>query len=530
MDTTKKCPRCAETIPAAAATCEYCGALFKVVSKGYCTNCHTVREADESGHCQVCGNEVADLQVDSQWIEPAASPTTAPPAGVSTAYVPAPNLPKKRNWIWWAIGGGIAGLCVCVGIVAAILLLLQRDIPIPTSPLVEPTFAPLQEMPLPPQEMPAPPEPTARPEGINGTVTLWYSYPPGSADENALLMVIQNIEAENSGLHVAASSRSSSGDYIEEYKAAALAGAGPDIFLSDSGQLKTLVNSGTVLGLDSAVSNSLNGMKQYALDALTLDGTLYGLPESAEAVALYYNESMVPDPPTSTDDLILLVKKGQMVEIPSYSAYFLYGFWSAFGGQLMDENGRCIADQGGFVPTMQYWQNLKKAGANIRAEYSQAMDRFKVGETAMIINGPWMLSDFETALGADLGVALLPAGPAGASRPLTSIRAFFVNPDASDPGNAVELALYLTSQEAAQIFTDKARHIPVRNDVYASDPLIETFSLAAALGTPFPTNAQMVGYWGPFDELFTDVLSGGMTPEDGVQRACGAMNAANGMP
>jgi arabinogalactan oligomer/maltooligosaccharide transport system substrate-binding protein len=519
MDSTKKCPRCAEIIPAAATTCEYCGALFEVVSTGYCTNCHTVREADETGHCRVCGNEVADWHVESRLFEPAASSSEEVPA----AHIPAPTPPKKRTWIWWAVGGGIAGLVACVAIIVVSVLLLLGDIPLPTSPLVEPTFAPQQEMP-------APPEPTARPEGINGTITLWYSYAAGSADENALLIVIQNAEAENPGLHVAASNRSSSGNYIEEYKAAALAGAGPDIFISDSGQLGTLLNSRTVLGLDSAVSSKLTGMKQYALDALTVNGTLYGLPESASTLALYYNRSMVEASPASTDDLILLVKKGQMLDIPSGSAYFLYGFWNAFGGRLMDENGRCIADQGGFVPAMQYWLDLQKAGANIRAEYSQAMDRFKVGGTAMTINGPWMLSDFESALGADLGVALLPAGPAGPSRPLTSNNAFFINPKASDPGNAVELALYLTTRDSAQIFMDKARHIPVRNDVYTSDPLIETFSLAATLGTPFPTNMHMAGYWGPFDDLFIGVLSGGTTAEDGVQRACDAMNSANGMP
>ena len=520
MDTTKKCPRCAETIPATAVTCEYCGAQFEVIRSGYCTNCHVVRDADEIGCCPVCGSQVTDLHVESRLIEPTASPSAGNPA----AYVPSPNLPKKRTWIWWAVGGGIAGLCLCIAIIVAAVLLLLGDIPIPTSPLVEPTFAQ-------PQEIPAPPEPTARPEGINGTVTLWYSYSPGSADENALLMVIQNAEAENPGLDVIAANRSTSSDYLGEYKTVVLGGAGPDIILSDSGQLGTLLSGGTVLGLDSAVQSRLTGgVKQYALDALTVDGTLYALPESAATVALYYNRSLVPDPPAKTDELILLVKKGQMLDIPSGSAYFLYGFWSAFGGRLMDENGRCIADQGGFTPTMQYWLDLQSAGANIRAEYSQTMDRFKAGRTAMTINGPWMLTEFETALGADLGVALLPAGPAGPSRPLTSINAFFINPNTSNRGDAVELALYLTSRDSAQIFTDKAMHIPVRNDVYASDPLVETFSIEAALGTPFPTNVQMVGYWGPFDELFTDVLSGGMTPEDGVQRACDAMNAVNGMP
>ena len=60
---------CAEQIPLAAVTCEYCGAQFEVTSTGYCQNCHEVREADGNGQCKVCGNAVMDLRVESKFIE-----------------------------------------------------------------------------------------------------------------------------------------------------------------------------------------------------------------------------------------------------------------------------------------------------------------------------------------------------------------------------------------------------------------------------------------------------------------------------
>jgi hypothetical protein len=60
-DSTKKCPMCAEEIPLAAISCEYCDAQFTVTINGYCPNCHQVRNADENGQCKVCGNAVVDL-------------------------------------------------------------------------------------------------------------------------------------------------------------------------------------------------------------------------------------------------------------------------------------------------------------------------------------------------------------------------------------------------------------------------------------------------------------------------------------
>jgi hypothetical protein len=63
---------CAEEIPLAAATCEFCGAQFEVTSTGYCQTCHDVRDADGNGQCKVCGNQVMDLRVESKLIEESA--------------------------------------------------------------------------------------------------------------------------------------------------------------------------------------------------------------------------------------------------------------------------------------------------------------------------------------------------------------------------------------------------------------------------------------------------------------------------
>jgi arabinogalactan oligomer / maltooligosaccharide transport system substrate-binding protein len=519
MSETKKCPMCAETIPAASTTCEYCGAQFKVTSIGYCTNCHAVRDAGEAGHCRVCGNAVTDWRVESQLVEtPPLPPAASPP-------FPAPATPvpfKKKGWGWWVVGGAI-GLVLLAAVVAVIVLFNTGALHLPVSvPIATPTSTP--DLAATSQSS------TATSQA--GTIDLWYSYTLGSQDETTLFTVIHNAETEFPGLHVIATNQSASGNFIYTYNNFVSSGSGPDIILAQNDYLGDMVRRGTVLNLAGYVTQDrLADYKQYALDGMAMDGKLYGLPVSAGVVALYYNKSMVPNPPTTTNELLSLVKNGQNLEVPDGASYYLYGIWSAYGVQLMDESGRCNASQGEFVPAIQYLRDLKKAGAHLQEEFGTATwDHFGTGKAAMLINGQWALPDLRDSMGDKLGVALLPNGPAGSFRPITGLNGFFINPNTANPELAVQLALFMTNQASAQMIADQTKSIPVINDATISDPLLYTFSLQAGLGAVFPQEKGFANYWGPFNEMFGSVLSGNAIPQSAIQQACDSMNSLNGLP
>jgi hypothetical protein len=112
---TKKCPMCAEEIPLAAITCEYCGAQFEVTSTGYCQNCHQVRGADENGRCKVCGNPVIDLRVQSRSID------QQPPAKAPSVKIPEPSVPKQKSSRWACIVIPLVVLVIGVALSFSIL-------------------------------------------------------------------------------------------------------------------------------------------------------------------------------------------------------------------------------------------------------------------------------------------------------------------------------------------------------------------------------------------------------------------------
>ncbi len=121
MEQTQKCPMCAEIIPLAAATCEYCGAQFEVTSSGYCQNCHEVREADGNGQCKVCGNKLMDLRVESRLIEESVQKSL--PVSQLIAKTEITKTGKSRLLI-----GILAGILVFI-VIGIILWLGRNSIP-----------------------------------------------------------------------------------------------------------------------------------------------------------------------------------------------------------------------------------------------------------------------------------------------------------------------------------------------------------------------------------------------------------------
>ena len=258
---------------------------------------------------------------------------------------------------------------------------------------------------------------------------------------------------------------------------------------------------------------------------MKVGGVLYGVPESAKAVALYYNKSLVDTPPATTDELLQMVTDGVPMTM-FIGAYHMFGWSGSFGGQLLDADNACIADQGGWTEAAEYLLALKEAGAAFDADYGVAEAPFRNGETAFFVNGPWALADYVADLGDDLGVAPIP-GATGSANPLNGIDGFYINPNSGNKQGAVDLALFLVNKESSQVYTSSAGHVPIRDDVVPADDLNAGFAVASAAGYPRPQSVEFGNFWAPFGDMWTKVLEGLSTPADAVAEACGAMNAAN---
>jgi arabinogalactan oligomer/maltooligosaccharide transport system substrate-binding protein len=360
---------------------------------------------------------------------------------------------------------------------------------------------------------------------IEGDITLWHAYQSGSTDESILSALIENAEEHFPDLSVNVLQIPAS-EIVRDYQIEVIAGEGPDLFLAPNIGLGNWARDGLVLPLDPYIEGRLEGVSQKAIEVMVVDESIYGIPESTVVVALYYNKSLLESPPRNTEELLQLVQDGKIIA-NVLSAYYLFGWSGGFGGRLLDDDGKCIAEQEGWVEAMQYLVDLKQAGGIFEPNYETAEAFFLREDAAMFVNGPWSYPKYKRSLGDNLGVVVLPSGPAGPATPLIGADGFYINPNSHNVEAALELALYLTNQESSQSFAEFAGHVPARLDVTSSDLHIDTFMEASAFGYPVPQSEQFANYWSPFEEMFFNVLSGEITSQQGVSEACAKMDAAN---
>ena len=364
---------------------------------------------------------------------------------------------------------------------------------------------------------------------LSGELTVWHAYSSGGEAEGAAFEAIKaEIEAANPDLQLTVLDVPFD-QLFTNFQTEAAAGGGPDLFIAPNDSLGTQARASLLLPLDEYLDDAFLGEQlEVAVDGSQVDGTFYAVPESLKAVAMFYNTSTVSEPPITTDELLAAVEDGTRVGLMQ-GAYHNWGWWYAFGGQIMDDSGRCVADEAGVADAFAFLRDLRDAGAEIYTDGAAFQDDFETGNLDLIVEGPWFTGDAKAALGDELGVAPMPEGPGGPAQPMTGVDGWYINVNAADPDLAVAFAKAMVSPENEQVFVDDAGHIPANANIEISDPITQTFAEAVESGFARPQNEELNNYWANFDNALAQLFTADADPEQAVTDACAAMNEANGM-
>jgi arabinogalactan oligomer / maltooligosaccharide transport system substrate-binding protein len=363
------------------------------------------------------------------------------------------------------------------------------------------------------------------------TVTIWHAYGSGGSFESvAFGTVLADVQGRYPGITIAGDDRGFAGlfpDFFEN------AGTGvPDLMVAPNDYLYFEKQFTPISDLTSIVRAQLGTLQPEAVRGSTVDRRYVQLPESLKAIALYYDRVAMPTPPTTTGQLMAALQAGTrigMLGLGGGESYFVYGLYGAFGGRILNGDGRCIADQTpGVAQALAYVRDAVATGnLMVYPDSVQATDALKAGDIKGLLDGNWRLGDMVEALGDELGVVTGPAGPGGPFQPLVGVDGYVVNAASPNADAALAIAKAMTDRAAQETFMSVAGHVPADKTIAISDPQIAAFALAAKQGVLRPMNAEFFGYFYWFQGAYDAVVYGGANPTVAVAAACAGLNADN---
>lgn len=363
-----------------------------------------------------------------------------------------------------------------------------------------------------------------------GKILLWHSWE--GTEAQVLSAVLREFDQIYPNLSVI-SQAVPANELRQRYEQAARLGLGPDLFIAPGEWLVPLAEAGLIQDLrayEPATENYLSS----ALASLTYEQALYGLPLALRPMALYYNTALVDRPAATLDEWLAQTANGRSAAI---NVNFSAVFWGiqAFGGDLFDDTGRTVLDQGGFANWLSWLRNAQAApGMILSRDVDSLRDLFFSGKAAYYTGSPDDLQAARAALGADgVSVAVLPAGPNGPSGPLLHVEAIYFNQatPAAQTRQALLLAAFLTNATQSTTLMRELGRVPANRTVPV-DPRLHPaeagFAAQARTAVPVPHLPQAALVFSRGDEITRSVLEGVLDVTEASVRLTNEVNDAFG--
>jgi arabinogalactan oligomer/maltooligosaccharide transport system substrate-binding protein len=377
---------------------------------------------------------------------------------------------------------------------------------------------------------PAGSAPAASAAPLTGSLTIWEAYgASGTSEKDAFDKIVANVKTANPGLTVNVTDVPFN-NLFTNFETQAAAGSGPDLYIAPNDSLPNEARQELLVDvsdLSATLKAAPYNTSDVAINAATVDGKMFEIPESMKAVELFYDKSVLTSAPVTIDDWKTNASKlGWVYGANGGGAYYLWGLYSTFGGKILADDGKCAATANtGVADALKWLQDMKAAGMKVYQNDNDAKADLISGKIAGFIDGPWQSGDLKKALGDKLAVV---AGPKGTGdwAPMTAPDGFYINAASKNADLAKQFALQFLLPANEQIFAD-AGHLPANTTLQPSDPIAQSFSALMPSGFARPTAVELNNYWGNFGNALAAAIDKGGDTTKLVADACAAMDKAN---
>jgi arabinogalactan oligomer/maltooligosaccharide transport system substrate-binding protein len=399
----------------------------------------------------------------------------------------------------------------------------------PTQAPVEATQAPVEATTAPVEATTAPVEATEEVAGT--TITIWNQW------DGKYLEAIEKAFADYETAHPGVNIDLSKPEDVKNALTVAIpAGEGPDIIGWANDAIGEQALNGNIVAIsDYGITADFltSTYEPAAVNGVTWMGSIWGLPETQEGIALIYNKDLVteeylPTDPMNFEDLYEKAKKFQedtgnvLVCNQAFGgndAYHMSPIFFGFGlPAYVDEEGKGYLNTPEAIAAAEW---LKKFATVSYAEnsYDICNAALAEGKVGMWWTGPWAVAGVEES-GVNYGI--LPMG-----RPFVGIKTLLLTKNAVDRGNtelALDIMKYFTSAEVQKQLALVNKTIPaataaLQDAEVAQLAAVVGYGAALNLGVPMSPSPFSSAQWDPVGLASGAIWTGAQEPAEAMEAA-----------
>jgi ABC-type glycerol-3-phosphate transport system substrate-binding protein len=310
-------------------------------------------------------------------------------------------------------------------------------------------------------------------------VTLkWYMWSGSDAETAAWRHVADMVTAKYPDIKIQLDT-SAWPDYWTKLPTLAASNTLPDIVSLQS--LRAPGFSSLMVPLDDRVKRDkfdIASFDKSIVGGLSHDGKVFALPYDFGPLLVYYNadlfaKAQLPAPKAGWT-VADFIKDAKALTTGSQFGYSLGGVdqvvaWAASAGASYMKGDEVDLTNPKFVAAFQSYVDLvakEKVAPVLAASGSMQLGdvsrgRFAAGDVAMIIDGPWQLINLKSSVKFKIGLAPLPAGPAG-SITVSAGSGFGISTTSGHPEEVWKAVQILTGPEAEQYLASQGRGFAAR--------------------------------------------------------------------
>ncbi|MDX2074792.1 MAG: extracellular solute-binding protein [bacterium] len=338
------------------------------------------------------------------------------------------------------------------------------------------------------------------------------------------------------------------------YRTAAQGDNAPDILRTEVAWGPEFAALGYTLDLTDMITEEERASYLVApFNYNTWGGRIWGLPQVTDAPALVYNKSLLEaagvEVPTTMDELIAAAEAIAALSTEEAPVYGIATLWAeyafqpfmwAYGGSLITVNEDGTYSIGinseGTVEALGVVKGLLDSGVmgpgyDPANQYGNSMTAFKDGQVGFFIMGPWATADILSGAAfaetpENLGVAAIPAGPAGQGSPVGG-HGYTIYAGTDYPEESLAFIRCLNSVENQVTLATELNLVPTlleayENEELAANEILQGFLAQMQVATNRPVLVAGGSIYTEFSVQYQEVLLNGKDAQEAMDAVAAA--------